>query len=131
MAVSTALPILVYRGASFAPILNLADLVSGLPIDTSPYTEIEADVLGIAPAACVSVKFTLTQVTKIAPTQSGQIQPLFTSANTLAFGLTDTTLAAEGTYTDVTVKLTDPANPNQNPYIIVLKNVLNIQDPPC
>jgi hypothetical protein len=130
MACVATLPITIYRGRSFAPIFNLIDGCSGLPIDVTPYTEIEVDVLGtISP--CVAVLFSLGQVNKIVPFQGGQIQPLFTAANTLAMALTDPTQAAAGSFTAITIKLTNPANPDQNPFVIVVQNALNILDSPC
>lgn len=131
MACLTTLPIIVYRGRSFAPIIRLTDPCTFLPIDTTPYTEIKVSVMGINSPTCVSVLFSTDGVNKISPDSSGQIQPLFTSANTLAFGLTDPTAAAAGTYTSLTIALTDATNPDQNPYILVIPNVLNILDPPC
>jgi hypothetical protein len=129
MACVATLPITVYRGRSFAPIFNLIDGCSNLPIDVTPYTDIEVDVLGTL-GTQIAVLFSLGQVNKIAPFQGGQIQPLFTSTNTLAFALTDPTQAAAGNYTPIVIKLTNPANPDQNPYIIVILNALNVLDYP-
>ena len=129
MACVATLPITVYRGRSFAPIFNLIDGCSGLPIDTTPYTDIEVDVLGTS-GLQVAVLFSLGQVNKLTPLQGGQVQPMFTSTNTLAFALTDPTQAAAGNFTPIVIKLTNPANPDQNPYIIVIQNALNILDFP-
>lgn len=124
------LPLSVYQGSSFAPIIKLQD-ENGIPIDTTPYTEIEVDVPGIAPAACVAVKLSLTQVTKVSPNSSGQIQPKFTSVMTALFGLTDPTQAADCVFTPLVVKLTDPTNPAQNPFVLVIPNALNILAAGC
>jgi hypothetical protein len=124
------LPLVVYQGASFAPIIRLQDQ-NGIPIDTTPYTDIEVDVPGIPPAACVAVKFSLTQVTKVSPFSSGQIQPMFTSVMTALFGLTDPTQAAACSYTPLVVKLTNPSDPTSNPYVLVIPNALNILAAGC
>lgn len=125
------LPITVYRGSSFAPIIRLVDSSTGLPIDTTPYTEIAVSVCGVNPPTLVTVLFSAAQVLKIAPNSSGQIKPLFTGANTTAFGLTDATQAAACNYTSIKVTLTDPTNPAQNPFVLVIPNALNILDSSC
>lgn len=138
MACAPQVPIIVYRGRSFAPLISLVDPCTLQPIDTTPYTEIAVSVVGTS--GCVTVLFSLAQVLKISPLQGGQIQPKFTSANTLLFALTDPTQAAAGNYTPITVKLTNASNPDQNPYVLVIpaanaagisSGILNILDSPC
>lgn len=123
-------PIIVYRGRSFAPIIRLQDS-NGIPIDTTPYTEITVSVCAITPPAEVTVRFSLSEVDKVSPNSSGQIRPKFTAANTSAMGLTDPTQASDCKFTPIVVSLTDPTNPDQNPYILVIENALNILDIPC
>jgi len=128
MACATTLPVTLYRGRSIAFSVRLTDNCSLLPIDLTPYTEIDVRIAGIGAAPPVKALFTLSEVIKVTPLTGGQITVKYTAADTLIMGLTNADPDAP-VYSDVWIYLTDPANDDQNPYIIKLTGIFNIVDP--
>lgn len=128
MSCATTLPVTLYRGRSIAFTVRLTDNCSQLPIDLAPYTEIDVRIAGIGTAPPVKALLSLSEVVKLSPVTGGQIKVKYTAADTLLMGLTNADPDAP-VYSDVWVYLTDPANDDQNPYIIKLAGIFNILDP--
>lgn len=123
----TKLPATVWMGRSLGMIISLVDQCTGDPIDTSVYTDIEVDVPSLTAGSPIAVKLSLSSVIALAPSQGGKIQTAFTAAQTAMFA---PTVQGTGVYTPITVKLTNASNVDQNPYIFVIPNALNIQPLP-
>lgn len=131
---ASTLPIVVYQPASMAVDFFAQDPDTGLPIDLTSVTQISVSVLSSAPPVCITKTLTGGGVIIIGSPTMGHFQAQFTSADVLSMALSTqdsngvidpTTLLA------FTVKITDPTNPNRNPYVNVVSGALAVFASPC
>lgn len=132
---ATTLPITVEQPASIAIDFYATDPNNNnVPIDLTSVTEISVSVISNTPPTCVTVLKSTGGVVLVGSAVLGHFQAQFTSAQVLTMPLS--TLNSDGTINEatlsaITVKITNPSNPNQNPYVIVVSGALAIFEAPC
>lgn len=132
---ATTLPIVVYKPSSLAMDFYVTDPDTNLPIDLTGATEIAVSVVSLTPPTCVTKLMSTSGVVLVGNAVLGHFQAKFSTSDVASFAITSQdasgAVSDESTLQAVTIKITDPTNPNRNPYILVVQRALAVLAPPC